>query len=80
MIINGFETIVIKNNLEKPPYLSEFEKIKDFQIFKSSYDPNIYVIFDHINMTYHSYRYIESPQDFKENLSFFVTYMFYQHK
>jgi hypothetical protein len=80
MSINGFEKIVTNNNLEMPPYLSDFEKINDFQVYKSSFDPNIYVIYDHINMIYHSYRYVKSPKDFKENLSFLVTYMFYKPK
>ena len=76
MSINGFEKQVISNNSEIPPYLSEFKKIADFQVYRSSFNTDIYVIYDHINMIYHAYKYIESPNDFKENLSFFVNYMF----
>lgn len=76
MSINGFEKQVVSNDSEMPPYLREFEKIANFQVYRSSFDTDIYVIYDHINMKYHAYKYVGSPDDFKGNLSILVNYIF----
>lgn len=76
MIINNFEVVQIANPLVQPPYLTEFDVIDGYQIFHSSFDNSLYVIYDHVKKQYNVFRRVVIDANIQVDLEKVISVIF----
>lgn len=73
MTINNFRLVSVRT--EKPPELTEYDEIEDFQIYHSGFNLDLYVIYDSV---FEVYRCIEfmgaSNLELDKNLYIYLEY------
>lgn len=53
-LVNNFRLYQIYD--KKPDYLVEFKKILDYQVYHSTFNDVMYIVYDHINNKYYAFR------------------------
>lgn len=53
--VNNFRLINNKCTVEKPPHLIKYKEILGYQVYYSTFNNKLFVVFDHVNNQYCSF-------------------------
>lgn len=67
LCVNNFIDVYVEPSKVKPPHLEEYEIISDYQIYRSTFDTSLYIIYDDEKEEYHVLR-DEGSEDVEDDL------------
>lgn len=74
--INKFSPIVNPCREVKPPHLSPLKVVDGFQVYSSSFDLTLYIVFNHNKNLYCCYHYNGTLETFDSNLKVLIKTLF----
>lgn len=72
MVVNNFR--VVKDTDEEPPYLEKFDEINEHQIYKSTFNTDLYVIHEESKNNYHCIEYMSNNPFIESDLINYVNF------